>query len=408
MKSFLAKDSTKKVLSSLISILIGLVFGSIVVFIVGISKDTISFKGAWEGVRIILFGMFVTGRNSVGALTSGFNGVNWGDMLYRSTPLIMTGLSVAVAFKTGLFNIGASGQFLMGTLASLVVALSIPTGSVPSFIVWILAFLAALLAGALWGAIPGLVKAVFNINEVIACIMTNWIAANLVTWFFDGSVFCNSEEYGKMGYIYKTSHNGVATFKMGLDKIFKGSQINAGIIIAILFAIAMYILMNKTTLGYQLKACGSNRHAAKYAGIKDKRNIVLSMAISGALAAGGAALYHLSGNTEFFWSTYQALPAEGFNGIPVALLALNNPIGVIFAAAFMAILKVIGQILPKYTAYNEYITDVIIAVIVYLSAFSLVIRLWLDKKLKAKEAEGMPNANAETVTGSKTEEKEAQ
>ena len=123
------------------------------------------------------------------------------------------------------------------------------------------------------------------------------------------------------------------------------------------------------------------------------------MSISGALAAGGAALYHLSGNTEFFWSTYQALPAEGFNGIPVALLALNNPIGVIFAAAFMAILKVIGQILPKYTAYNEYITDVIIAVIVYLSAFSLVIRLWLDKRFKSKEA----NVNAE-VTDNKTEE----
>ena len=135
MNNFLAKDSTKKVLSSLISILIGLVFGSVLVFIVGISKDTISFKGAWEGVRIILFGMFVTGRNSVGALTSGFNGVNWGDMLYRSTPLIMTGLSVAVAFKTGLFNIGASGQFLMGTLASLVVALSIPTSSVPAWLV---------------------------------------------------------------------------------------------------------------------------------------------------------------------------------------------------------------------------------------------------------------------------------
>jgi simple sugar transport system permease protein len=135
--------------------------------------------------------------------------------------------------------------------------------------------------------------------------------------------------------------------------------------------------MNKTTLGYELKACGANRHAARYAGISDKRNIVLSMAIAGALAGAGASLYYLSGNTEFFWTTYQSLPAEGFNGIPVALLALNNPIGVIFAGLFMAMLNIIGLQLTNLTAYNEFITDVIIAVIVYLSAFSLVIRMFI-------------------------------
>ena len=155
---------------------------------------------------------------------------------------------------------------------------------------------------------------------------------------------------------------------------------------AILIAVLVYILMNKTTLGYQLKACGSNRHAARYAGINDKRNIVLSMAIAGALAAGGAALYWLSGNTEFFWSTYQSLPAAGFNGIPVALLAVNNPIGVVFTGIFMAMLDIVGQNLTGFTAYNEYITDVIIAVIVYLSAFSLVIRMWLTGRKKNKPA----------------------
>ena len=149
--------------------------------------------------------------------------------------------------------------------------------------------------------------------------------------------------------------------------------------------------MSKTTLGYQLKACGSNRHAARYAGINDKRNIVLSMAIAGALAAGGAALYWLSGNTEFFWSTSQSLPATGFNGIPVALLAVNNPIGVVFAGIFMAMLDIVGQNLTGFTAYNEYITDVIISVIVYLSAFSLLIRVWLTGRKKKETAE--PNAN---------------
>jgi simple sugar transport system permease protein len=378
LKKFFAKDGTKSVVSSLISILIGLVFGAIVVFIVGMSKKTIGVKGAWEGVRLIFFGVLNTGRSATGALTWGFNASNLGNMLFRATPVILTGLSVAVAFKTGLFNIGAPGQYLMGTLTSLAIALSIPSTAMPTWLIWILAFIGAMAAGAIWGAIPGLMKALFNINEVIACIMTNWIAANLVTWFFDGSVFCNVEEYGKTGYIYKTSYNNVATTKLGLDKIFAGSQANAGIIVAILLAVAMYIMMNKTTLGYQLKACGFNRHAARYAGIKDKRNIVLSMAIAGSLAAAGSALYWLAGNTEFFWSTYQSLPATGFNGIPVALLALNNPIGVVFAGIFMAMLNIVGMQLSNLTAYNEYLTDVIIAVIVYMSAFSLVIRMLLN------------------------------
>ena len=180
--------------------------------------------------------------------------------------------------------------------------------------------------------------------------------------------------------------NGIATAKLGLNQIFTGSQINGGILVAIIFAIAMYIMINKTTLGYQLKACGSNRHAARYAGINDKRNIVLSMAIAGALSAAGASLYWLSGNTEFYWNTSQSLPAIGFNGIPVALLAVNNPIAVIFSAIFMAMLNIVGNTLSGLTAYNEYITDVIIAVIVYLSAFSLVIRMWLTSRKKKAAA----------------------
>jgi simple sugar transport system permease protein len=396
LKSFFKKDGVKSVLASLISILVGLIVGAIAVFLVGIFKDTIGVKGAWEGVRIIFAGILSTGRDAIGSLTWGYNAVNLGDMLFRATPLIMAGLSVSVAFKTGLFNIGAPGQYLMGTMTSLAIALSIPSDKVPTWIIWIIAFLAAMVAGALWGAIPGFVKAVFNINEVIACIMTNWIAANLVTWFFDGSVFCNQVEAGKTGYIYKTSYNGVATVKLGLDKVFKGSQVNGGIIIAIVIAVLVYVMMNKTTLGYQLKACGANRHAAKYAGIKDKRNIILSMGIAGALASAGGALYFLAGNTEFFWSTYQSLPATGFNGIPVALLALNNPIGVIFSGIFMAMLSTVGMQLTNLTAYNEYITDVIIGVIVYLSAFALFIRTWISTR--KKEAPVKPIEDKEKAT----------
>ena len=378
-------DGFNKLLSSLISIVVGLLVGGIVVLIVGLVEPKITSGSIWDGIRLIFAGILSTGRDAAGSLTWGFNAQNIGNMLFRATPLIMTGLSVAVAFKTGLFNIGAPGQYLMGTLASLCIALGIPSSSVPAGVIWVLALLGGMLAGALWGAIPGLLKALLNINEVLACIMTNWIAANLVTWMFDISNFKNIAESTKSGYIYKTTYNGVATPKLGLDKLFPGSQVNGGVLLAILLAIVVYIIMQKTTFGYQLKACGSNRHAARYAGIPDKRNIVLSMAIAGALAGAGAALYWLSGNTEFYWTTYQSLPVVGFNGIPVALLAINNPIGVIFAGIFMAMLNIVGMQLTNLTAYNEYITDVIIAVIVYLSAFSLVIRMMLVNIRKRKE-----------------------
>lgn len=397
--SLLEKEATRSVLASILSIFIGLAVGCIIVLIVGASSKGLSLSSAWDGIRLIVGGLFSTGRDSAGSLTFGFNPTNIGNMLFRATPLILTGLSVAVAFKTGLFNIGAPGQYLMGTMATLMLALGIPSTAVPPALIWVIAFLGGCLAGALWGAIPGLLKAFLNINEVLACIMTNWLAANLVTWLFDISKFKNVTENTKSGYIYKTTFNGVATPKMGLDKIFPNSQVNMGILVAIVIAILVYVIMNKTTLGYQLKACGANRHAARYAGIQDRRNIVLSMAIAGALSAAGASLYYLSGNTEFFWSTYQSLPGTGFNGIPVALLAANNPIAVIFTGCFMSMLDISGLQLTNLTAYNEYITNVIIATIVYLSAFSLVIKMLIGgwKKKKALEAPNGTGQNCDTA-----------
>jgi simple sugar transport system permease protein len=263
----------------------------------------------------------------------------------------------------------------------------------PAFIAWLLAFLTGVILGGLWGAIPGMFKAFFNINEVITCIMTNWIAANLVTWWFDAhEVFKNAAEAGKVGYTIPLKNVGVVTPKMLMNILFPGSQANGGFWIAVVIAVAMWIMMTETTFGYELRACGSNRHAAKYAGINDKKSIILSMAIAGALAAAGASLYYLSGNTEFYWSTYQKLPAEGFNGIPVALLAANHPIGVIFSGIFMSMLNISGLQLKYLTAYNEYIADIIIAIIVYLSAFSMLFKTVLSKKIK-KGTGG--NVNAE-------------
>ena len=144
----------------------------------------------------------------------------------------------------------------------------------------------------------------------------------------------------------------------------------------------MFVILNKTTFGYQLKACGSNKFASKYAGINEKTCTIISMAIAGGLAGAGASLYYLSGNTEFAWETYQSLPAVGFNGIPAALLACNNPIGVIFSASFISILDVNGMQLKYMTPYNEYITSIITAVIVYFSAFSLLFKQVLNGEIK--------------------------
>lgn len=387
------KENTKTIVSSLICIVGGLIVGCIILLLFGgknVGGLNISWTSTKDAIQLLFFGVLSKGKDANNHLIFGWNGMNLGNMLFKTIPLLLCGLSVAVAFKTGLFNIGTPGQYLMGSAATLIVALSIPSTVVPTFIIWILAFFAGILFGALWGAIPGAFKALLNINEVITCIMTNWIAANIVTFIFDKNKGMFKHLLDPSGtknyaYVYKTTHNNVSTIKLGLDKIFVGSQVNAGIIIAIVIAIIIYIILNKTTFGYSLKACGSNKNAAKYAGINEKVNIIISMAIAGGLAGCGAALYYLSGNTEFKWETYQSLPEVAFNGIPVALLAVNSPIGVIFSSLFMAGLDVSGMQIKYLTTYNEFITSIISAIIVYFSAFALFIKTLFKKNKKKKE-----------------------
>ena len=376
---FIKKESTKSFAASLASVLIGLLAGCIIVIAAAAIDKKISLESSLEAVRLILFGAFSKGRDVSGGLTFGFDSANAGDLLFRATPLIMTGLSVTFAFKTGLFNIGAPGQYLMGTAACLITALKL-AGQLSASFVWFLAFTSALIAGGLWGFIPGFLKAKFRMNEVLSCIMTNWIAANAVTWIFENSDLRNSTQTGKIGYIVPTSSKGIATAKMGLDLLFPFSEVNGGIFVAILFAVILYILLYKTAYGFENRICASNYNAAVYSGINVKRKTVASMTIAGALSAAGAALYWLSGNTEFFWSTYQSLPQEGFRGIPVALLASNNPLGIILSSLFMSALTISGQQLKTYTLLSETVTDIIIAVIIYLSAFSFVIRKIITSK----------------------------
>lgn len=371
-----AMDSVRSVIASLIAILGGFLVGAAVLILLAAFTNDIPIDEAFSGIFILLSGPFA-GGNVQNML------FNLGDMLLESAPLMMTGLSVAVAFKTGLFNIGAPGQYLMGSMTALLIALSVPRpeGAFLAFLYWLLAFVAAMLAGMIWGAIPGFFKAVFNVNEVIVCIMTNWIAANVVSWIFSvsGERFINYAET-KVNFVKPTHMNGVTTAKFGLDRLFPGSNIDISIFIAILFAIIMYVLINKTTFGFELKACGFNKNAAKYAGMNEKRNIILSMAIAGALAAGGAALWYLNGKNDFLWNTYSRLPSEGFNGIPTALLASNNPIGVIFSSIFLRYIEKGGFNLAGYTAFNEYVSDLVIAMIIYFAGFSKFIRDVLAKR----------------------------
>ena len=316
-------------------------------------------------------------------LTFGFQSMrNFGDVLYFATPIIMTGLSVGFAYKTGLFNIGASGQFTFGAFAAVYVGLEM--GHLPPAIRIPLAIFAAMTAGALWGAIPGLLKAYRNVHEVISCIMTNYIGIFLVNYLIlnTGNMF---DPFRSATARMPTSSN-LPT--LGFENIFRdrllSSSVNSGIVIALFSAILMYIVLEKTTFGYELKAVGLNRNAAKYAGVNENKSIVFSMMISGALAGLGGALHFLSG-AGVSMNVADVLAAEGFMGISVALLGLSNPIGIIFSGSLIAYLQLGGFTMQLYGFVPE-IIEIVISVIIYFSAFALLVKMFLRNRLKKEES----------------------
>ena len=384
IKTLFKSDGFQSLLSSIISIVIGILIGFVAMVIITCINEKNTFIDAVKGLRIICSGPMSSSITKY-VLT------NTGNMIFYSVPLIFTGLSVAIAYKTGLFNIGAPGQYIMGIIGSLLVALYLPKTGMTGFGVWLLAILAGTLLGALWGMIPGLLKAFFNINEVIICIMTNWIAANIASLVFTYTTGIQSTENTKGGFLAKPLD--AYTPKLGLDKIFEGSLIDAGILIAIVMAIIVYVILNKTTFGYELKACGANKNAAKYAGLNEKRNIVISIAIAGGLAGMGAALYYLNPGIEYkFVSQYSGLPAYGFNGIASAFLANCNPIGIIFSSVLIRYLNIGGDYLVS-VGFNRYVADIVVAVIIYMAGFSRIIKETLGKNRRTKVDS---NSNAET------------
>ena len=356
--------------ASLLAILVGLLFGLIILLV---SNPT----QAWGGFSTILLGGF----------TGGMRGL--GQVLYHATPIIMTGLSVGFAFKTGLFNIGAPGQFIVGAYAA--VYIGVKWASLPGGIHWLVALAGAGIAGGLWALLPGLLKARYNVNEVIASIMMNYIGMYMVNYMVTKTVYDSLKNQSKAPA--KTA----ILPKLGLDKLFPQSSVGSGILIAILMVVIIYLVLNKTTFGYELKACGFNRDASRYAGINERRSIVLSMVIAGALSGLGGGLLYLAGSGKHI-EVLDVLAAEGFNGIPVALLGLSNPIGVLFAGIFIAYITVGGFYMQLYD-FAPQIIDIIIASIIYFSAFALVFKQLIARvaqKLGARPEE-TPEATAAAV-----------
>ena len=298
------KNALLSIVASLVCIVIGLLVGFIILY-------CINAENAVDGFTRIIKGGFYLKPKGIGS------------EIAQSAPLIMTGLSVAFAFKTGLFNIGAAGQYTVGVFGALYFAIIL-------HMPWYVCLLAAMVCGAIWGAVPGIFKAYFNVNEVITSIMFNWIGLYLVNELMYNTIPDMYDQKTTRTYKLSSASPKSLIPDCGMNSIFRTSSTTIAIFIAIAIAVIIYIVLNKTTFGYELKACGFNKDAAKYAGINEKRNVVLSMTIAGALAGIGAGLYFLSGASEWNPQVSTALPAIGFNGIPVALLALSNPIGVIF------------------------------------------------------------------------------
>jgi len=365
------------ILASLISIGVGLIVGLILIYV-------LNAKAA--------------GGAFISLITTGFRSSDkFAKVLYQAAPLIMTGLSVGFAFKTGLFNIGATGQYTIGSALALI-------GAIQFQLPWYVCLLLAMIGGAFWGIFPGLFKALFNVNEVITSIMFNWIGMFSVNLIINNLPMMLAKYWGgaqmdRTANLAQANPNALIP-RLGLDVLMKSNYMNISIFIAIAFAIIAWIILSKTTFGYELKACGYNRNASVYAGINAKRNIVLSMVIAGAFAGIGGGLYFLAGTGQY--TLVKSLLAAGFNGIPVALLATSSPIGTIFSALFVSYIQVGGDAMQP--DFVREIIDIIISVIIYLAAFALLTRELLARG-KQRRADAVLDA-AEAAAEAAVEVKE--
>ena len=359
-----AEKQSNAFLVAVSAVILGLVAGAILMASIGSNP----FVGFWFLFR--------------GAL---MNVERVGNTLATATTLMLVGLSVAFAFKTGLFNIGASGQMLIGGLCATLVAHKV---FLPRPLFLVVLIFSALAGGAIWGIIPGFLKAKFNVHEVVATIMMNWIAYWSIYYFIPAYL---------KGPSLETESASIAVTQSlrtpWLTKLFNGSYMNLGFFVAIIAVILIKLILDKTTLGFSLKAVGSNRFCAEYAGIKVNRNVVISMMIAGGLA-GLAGLSFYTGYSRNM--QIGVMPAQGFDGIAVALLGASSPLGVLFSSLFFGILQSGKGFMNAMTSVPPEIADTIIAVIIYFTATSVLFKRFWDAVFKRQvEKERKKTASAE-------------
>ena len=357
IKTFTSSKGFSAFTSSLLSIILGLIFGFFVMLIANPER-------ALDGFKIVL--------------TDGFSSVKrMGDVLYFATPTLMTGLSVGFAFKMGLFNIGASGQYTMGMFFAIYVGFMV---DLPPSIHWIACIIAGMVGGMIWGFIPGLVKAFFNVNEVITSIMFNYIGMYFVDMWIQGNGVIYDSGRARTNYLPSSAQMP----SLGIT----GSMANLSIFIAIILAILLFIILNKTTFGYELKATGHNKFAASYAGMNGKKNIILTMAIAGGLAGIGGAFAILAPSiiegSSVTYEPINIIAANGFNGIAVALLGNSSPIGIIFSSLFISFIQRGGSS-TSTIGFKPEIIDVVISVIIYFSAFAMLMNITMVNLIKGKK-----------------------
>lgn len=358
-ESILRNNAFQTVIASLLCIVIGLLIGYIVLLI-------INPKGAGEAIMAILKNYFY--YPSAVAVKKYL-----GTTLVKASALLMCSLSVLFAYKVGLFNIGAAGQYVIGAGACLYFGLQL---KMP----WYVCLLAAVITAAIVGGISGLLKAYFNVNEVISCIMLNWIGLYSVNMLLT-KVKDASTPYTKP---LAGANKSALLPNAGLDKMFANNEfVTIGLALSVLIAILVWVILEKTKFGYELKATGLNKNAAKYCGMREKRNTILTMVIAGGLAGFGAGIFYLTGIEQ--WMVQQTtVPAMGFNGIAAAFLGGSNPIGAIFSSYFIQHITSGGTYVDK-TMYCTQISDLISAFIIYLCGFVLFFKMWLNRYLNKRE-----------------------
>lgn len=373
MKKILKNSGVQSFIASLLCIIVGMLVGFIVLLFIEPS-------GAGKAIMAIA-------QNFLGYSRVNTQLKYLGNTLVQTAPLLMCSLSVLFAYKVGLFNIGVAGQYVMGACACLYAAIMWQWG-------WLPCMLFALVVGALYGAITGALKAYANVNEVISGIMLNWIGL-----YFTNMVLSGAKDAAS-AYTYALLAKSPKSIipSLGLEKVFGNNKyVGLAIPLAVVFAIIIWVVLNKTKLGYELKATGSNKNAAKYCGMAEKRNIILTLIISGALAGlAGSFLYQT--DVEQWQVTIASVPDMGFNGIAAAFLGGLSPIGAIFASFFIQHITDGGSHVDL-SVYCSQISSLISSLIIYLCGFVGFLKLAMNRLVEKTEEKQMQSNSNHTVSG---------